>query len=88
MGRRTRYTFEIRARYLDSEDEDWQTTRLEGADSAYIGVDLYFWEQNIAPNLYTSETEDERKTAREFIGGELERQSERESYGSERYSSR
>jgi hypothetical protein len=75
--------FEIRARYLDIEDDDWQVASPAETDDTNVGVDLYFWERNIAPNFYTFETESELETAREFVETELERQSNRDRYGSE-----
>ncbi|WP_440769066.1 hypothetical protein [Natronorubrum sp. DTA28] len=76
-------TFELRGRFVDQEDDDWQTVLPVDADGEYVGIDLQFWEQNILGGFYTFETESERETVREFIETELERQSDRDRYGSD-----
>ncbi|WP_152423969.1 hypothetical protein [Natronorubrum tibetense] len=76
-------TFELRGRFVDQEDDDWQTVSPADAGGEYIGIDLQFWEQQILGGFYTFETESQRETAREFVETELERQSDRDRYGSE-----
>ncbi|SDK19972.1 hypothetical protein SAMN04515672_2502 [Natronorubrum texcoconense] len=74
-------TFELRGRFVDQEDDNWQTVSPADADGEYVGIDLQFWEQQILGGFYTFETESERESAREFIETELERQSNRDRYG-------